>query len=227
MLESGFTLLEILIALFIFSILSMILVGALRSVIDAHSGTEKNAERLRKLQMTLLVMSRDIEQAVNRPILNTVGKEEDAFNGTPRGFTFTHAGYANPVATLARSTLQRTGYNWHDDALWRMSWSVLDQAPDSHPHARRLLDDVLDARFQYLDKDGRFRDGWPVSGDEQPLPRAVRVLLTLNHWGKISQLYIIPAQPSRTVLLPPKIPGSPTDPDKQKKPAHDDVGPEV
>jgi general secretion pathway protein J len=221
---SGFTLLEILIALFIFTVLSMILVAALRSVIDAHSGTEKSAERLRRLQISLLVMSRDVEQAVNRPVLNIVGKEESAFSGTTRGFTFTHAGYANPDGTLARSALQRTAYIWRDNALWRLSWNVLDQAPDTRSHARELQKDVLEARFEYLDKDGRFRDGWPVPGDEQPLPRAVRMLLTINHWGKISQLYLIPAQPGSVVQLPGKPPGSPPA-DKPKKPAADDGGP--
>jgi len=219
----GFTLLEILIALFIFSILSLMMASALRTVINAHAGTEKNAERLRDLQIALLVMSRDVEQTVLRPITNPVGKEEEAFIGTPRGFTFTHAGYANPDGSLARSSLQRTGYSWEDNTLWRLSWAVLDQSPDSKPHRRRLLDNVIDAKFEYLDKDNHFRDGWPISGDDQPLPRAVRVLLTLNKWGKISQLYIIPAQPSLAASLPPKTP-VPDDKDKQKKPADDDGG---
>jgi general secretion pathway protein J len=218
----GFTLLEILIALFIFTVLSMILVAALRSVIDAHSGTEKSAERLRRLQISLLVMSRDIEQAVNRPVLNIVGKEESAFTGTTHGFTFTHAGYANPDSTLARSSLQRTAYSWRDNALWRLSWNVLDQAPETRSHARELQKDVLEARFEYLDKEGHFRDGWPVPGDEQPLPRAVRVLLTIDHWGKISQLYLVPAQPETVVQLPGKPPGTSPSADKPKKSAADD-----
>src|SRR5437762_2019018 len=91
---AGFTLLEILIALFIFTILSFLLTAALRTVINAQSGTEDKALRLRELQMILLTMSRDIEQTVNRPITNAVGKEEAAFVGTENGFVFTHTGFA-------------------------------------------------------------------------------------------------------------------------------------
>src|SRR5580658_4658271 len=116
----GFTLLEILIALFIFSILSLMMVGGLRSVINAQSGGEDKAERLRNLQMVILIMSRDIEQAINRPELNAAGQEEAAFLGTPQMMTFTHVGFANPTGAVARSTLQRTGYSFNEDTLIRL-----------------------------------------------------------------------------------------------------------
>src|SRR5947209_8116839 len=86
--QQGFTLLELLIALFIFTIISMMLASALHTVIKAQSGSDKNALLLRELQVALLMMSRDVEQTVNRPVLDTTGKEERAFIGTPTSFTF-------------------------------------------------------------------------------------------------------------------------------------------
>jgi general secretion pathway protein J len=199
----GFTLLEVLIALFIFTILSTILVGALRTVIDAHAGTEKNAERLRTLQFALLVISRDIEQAINRPIFNASGKEEPAFSGTPKSFVFTHTGFANLNNTKTRSTLERTGYTWNEGALWRLTWDVLDQAPQSRAHLRKLLDDISLVQFQYLDHDGHFLNDWPKEGDtNQALPRAISVQFTFSHWGKISQLYVIPVHISKNSQTP-------------------------
>src|SRR5690242_2240764 len=93
--NGGFTLLEILIALFIFTILSLMLASALHNVIGIQTATENNADRLRKLQIVLLIMSRDIEQTVNRPVMGVNGKEEIAFRGTPLKFEFTHTGLAN------------------------------------------------------------------------------------------------------------------------------------
>src|SRR5205807_2613821 len=156
-------------------------VGALGNVINTQSGTENNAERLRNLQITLLHMSRDIEQAVDRPILNTSGKEEPAFMGSSRDMTFTHMGFANPIGTIARSTMERTRYEWHDGAMWRISWPALDLPPQAKSHSRLLLANVSEARFQYLDKKGRFYDNWPAEGQgKQPLPRAVRIILTIS-----------------------------------------------
>lgn len=196
----GFTLMEILVALFIFTILSMLMTTALRTVINAQSGSEDKAERLRKLQIALLIVSRDIEQAIDRPIVNSSGKEEAAFIGGNKGFALTHTGGAS-----MHSALQRTGYSWNEDSLFRLTWPVLDQTPETKVRKRVLLNDVVEARFQYLDEEGHFRDAWPLEGEtKQPLPRGVRIYLTFAHWGKMSQLYLIPVQPSKNLALPPQ-----------------------
>jgi general secretion pathway protein J len=199
--SQGFTLLEILIALFIFSFLSMLLMNSLRNVIDSLSGTESKAERLRKIQMALLIMSRDIEQTVNRTVTNNAGKEDSAFVGTKQGFTFTHAGLANATNRLARSSLQRAAYFWSDKALQRSIWMVLDQPPKSQPHSRVLLSDISEAHFEYLGKNGRFYNEWPLNGQgsqgEEELPRGIRIYLTFSHWGTMTQLYLIPAEGSK------------------------------
>lgn len=198
--QTGFTLLEILIALFIFTILSLILSAALRNVIDVSAGTARSAERLRTTQIAMLMMSRDIEQAVNRPVLDANGKEESAFIGKPISFTLTRTGFANPTGVALQSSLQRIGYYWSEESLWRNTWPVLDRAPASRAHARRLLTDVTAVSFQYLDKDGHFHNEWPAEGQsKEPLPRAIRINLTISQWGKLSQLYVIPVQPSKTV----------------------------
>jgi general secretion pathway protein J len=196
--RAGFTLLEILIALFIFSILSILLASALRSVINAQSGTENSAERLRDLQHALLLMSRDVEQTVNRSIKIASGAEEDAFIGTSLGFTFTHTGFANPVGVPGLSALQRARYFYSGGELWRTTWPVLDQAPQTVGRPQKLLANVKEAHFQYLDQENQFQDKWPLEGrDPRIMPRAVKIFLSLAKWGEITQIYIIPVQ-SRT-----------------------------
>jgi len=174
----------------------------LRTVINAQSGAEVKAEQLRKLQMLFLIMARDIEQAVNRPIIQSTGREEPAFMGSPQAFAFTHGGFANPAGILAHSTLQRTAYLWKEDDLWRVTWPVLDQTPESKSHMRRMISGVKEVNFQYLDEKGRFHEDWPVNGEEsQPIPRGVRIQLTLPQ-GSISQLYLIPIRIKNNPLLP-------------------------
>ncbi len=62
----GFTLLELLIALAIFGLLSVMSYSGLKSVLDQHAGTDEAADRLGELQKLYLVMQRDIEQIVPR-----------------------------------------------------------------------------------------------------------------------------------------------------------------
>ena len=193
--KMGFTLIEILIALFVFTIISMIMVSALHNIFNYQAETEKQAARLNELQLALLLMSRDIEQTINRPVLNTKGGQDGPFMGARQNITFTHAGFANPLGELHRSTLQRTGYIFKNENLIRQTWDVLDQTADTKTNSRTLLTSVTDLQFEFLDDKGKFQTTWPLSAQTgSPLPRAVRVSLTLKKWGKLTQLYLIPGQ---------------------------------
>lgn len=192
----GFTLLEVMIALFIYTLLSLMLMSGLRTVINACSGTEEKAERLRDLQRGLLIISRDIEQIINRPVILATGKEECSLKGSLKGFNFTHLGVGDPTGALLRSNMQRTQYVYHDQTLWRSVFPVLDQAPNSQAQQRALLQNLTAVKFQYLDKENHFHAEWPPEDDQQePLPRAIKMQLTILNWGQLSQLYVISAQP--------------------------------
>lgn len=192
----GFTLLELLLALFIFTIIAMILVTALHSVLNNQARVEKSAARLTELQIAFTLLSRDFEQTIDRPITNANGSVEAAFLGGNIYVTFSHAGLVNPLGQLPRSTLQRTRYRLDDGYLIRDTWSALDQTQQSQPDSRRLLQDVREVSFQYLDQKGNFQNRWPPP--DQPsnndLPSAVRVFITFRDLGKMSQLYVIPKQ---------------------------------
>ena len=197
----GFTLLEIIIALFIFSIVSIIMVSALHSVLTSQSRTEDKAARLAKLQIALLLFSRDVEQTLNRPIIDVQGQPQ-GFIGMSTMMTFTHAGLFNPFGQLLRSSLQRTRYQFAEHSLVRITWPALDQTRNTKPDSRVLLTGVSALQFEYLDSKGHFQNVWPPLDQQNALlPRAVRISLMLENWGKIQQLYLIASQPLET---PPK-----------------------
>lgn len=195
--KKGFTLIEILIALFIFTLVAIIISTALHTVFTTQSATQKQAERLAALQIALILMSRDIEQTVNRPIINAKNNLENAFLGTSHTLTLTHTGIANPFGQLRRSTLQRTRYSFDNNNLIRETWGVLDQVASSQSNPRLLFSPLLELQFSYLDDKGHFQKNWPPPDHPQAdLPRAVRVFLTIENWGNLSQLYLIPGQTS-------------------------------
>lgn len=191
--KKGFTLLEILVALFIFTIIAIIMTRALHMVLTTQASTDAHAARLAELQFSTLLLSRDLEQTVNRSVKNQDGIEEAPFEGKNNQVTFTHGGLANPQGQIHRSTLQRTAYLLVKDNLIRQTWEVLDQTAESKPSQRQLLSHVKKLQIEYLDEKNHFSNIWPPQGDgkDWPLPRAVRVTLTLSDWGKLTQFYII------------------------------------
>jgi general secretion pathway protein J len=184
--SSGFTLLEILVALFVFTILAAIMAGVLQHMLTTQTVTEKHASRLAELQIALLILSHDVEQSVDRPIRNSSGEKEPAFLGTPHSMTFTHGGVISPL-----STLQRTRYAFAQRALTREAWLALDPVSATAIHQRDLLHFVDQVSFQYYDDEHNAYSYWPSRHTKTTLPRAVRVSLTLDQWGTINQLFII------------------------------------
>ena len=196
--SKGFTLLEILVALFIFAILAMLMSNALKTIINAVSGVESKASQLRQLQFALLILSRDIEQAADRPIRNTFGQQEGALIGTHDSMKFTHMGLASDAEGVGKSAMQRVQYIFANGALLREVWPVLDLAPSTIAKGQPLLDKLEEVRFEYLSDDNKFYSSWPLT--EKPslsLPLAIRVFFSIPTWGKMSQLYVIPTQSSQ------------------------------
>ncbi|MDR3492523.1 MAG: type II secretion system minor pseudopilin GspJ [Gammaproteobacteria bacterium] len=187
----GFTLLEILIAIFIFTIISIIITQALHAALNTQSSTEKSAARMRDLQMTTLLISRDLEQIIDRPIINAERAQEASLIGSSQKIIFTHGGVTNPQGELLRSTLQRTQYSLLKEHLIRTTWEVLDQAPETKAQDRELMGSIQKLDFSYLDQEGHFSSSWPAANNTTPLPKAIRITLTISNWGTFSQLYLI------------------------------------
>ncbi|MGD8591152.1 MAG: type II secretion system minor pseudopilin GspJ [Chromatiales bacterium] len=202
--SSGFTLLELLIAITIFSIISAITYSGLKTVLDTEQQTDAYLARLARLQLCLTLIERDIEQAVPRYIRDEFGDSQEPMIGGDTSeplLVFTRGGYPNPMQLL-RSNLQRVGYQLEDGVLYRISWQMLDRPPESTPTKTRLLDAITSVKFVYFDQQMKPDNQWPPS--QQPetsdppnlLPKAIEMTLELEKFGKIRRLY-------RVVEIPP------------------------
>jgi general secretion pathway protein J len=200
----GFTLLELLIALAIFGLLSVMSYSGLKSVLDQHAGTDEAADRLAELQKIYLVMQRDIEQIVPRPVRGEYGDRLPALEGG-EVLQFTRGGWNNPLQR-PRSSLQRVGYAFQDDELVRYAWQVLDRAQDSLPLQQPLTAAVSSMSVRYLSSEDAWHASWPPdeTGDTQvisgsqpdarlsELPKAVEMTLEHDHLGELVWLFRLP-----------------------------------
>lgn len=196
--QSGFTLLELLVAIGIFALLAAMGYGGLNNVMTARKITTQHAERLSQLQMAFLWLGRDIEQTVDRPIRDEYAQVQPAMLGVETGryqLELTRTGWRNP-AGHARSNLQRVAYGLRDGNLLRVYWAVLDRAEDSQPLESVLLDGVEKLELRFLNEAGQWQDSWPSRLLGQPTdvspPRAVEVTLETKAEGRITRLFRVP-----------------------------------
>lgn len=189
--RSGFALLELLVALAIFAVVSAIAYGALASVVGAREGIERASARTREIQLAVAALERDLRQATARPVRGNAGEQLPALAGSSTTLELTHAQFARPQAE-ARAQLSRTGYAAPSGVLQRSAYVVLDRAPSTRPLLRELAGSVSSARFRYLDHAGNWRESWPPRDgperDPADLPRAVEFRIAFDDWGEVARL---------------------------------------
>ena len=195
--QRGFTLLELLVALAIFALVSVMAYGGLASVLDQQFATDDIAAQLARLQKTYLLLQRDFEQVVPRPVRDEYGDTLAPLLGDSQ-LQFTRGGWSNP-AGHPRSSLRRVAYRLEDQELTRYAWSVLDRAQNSEPLEQPLLDGVTEIRSRYLAKNDEWQDSWPpatvtATGDTETfsLPLAVEIQLEHERFGLVTWLFQMP-----------------------------------
>jgi len=94
--HQGFTLLELLVAMVIFSLMSVMAYGGLSNVITGNEVISNQEKQLKELQRTMMFLERDMR-----------------------------AGNPNPIG-MKRSSLQRVRYDIEDKTLIRKTWAIID-----------------------------------------------------------------------------------------------------
>lgn len=203
----GFTLLELLVALSIFTVMAAMAYGGLSSVIEARSQVDAALERNQRLQQTIFRLQSDLGQTAARGIRDEFGDARPALaSDADTALAFTRQGWRNPLDE-PRSHLQRVQYRLDgENRLVRNHWRVLDRAQDSVPVETILLEDVERLEWRFLDPAREWRDRWPPLAAGGPpgnapgpeyntLPIAVELRLTTENHGEIRQLFAIPGTP--------------------------------
>lgn len=194
--QNAFTLIEVLVAMAIFAILSALAYGTLSQTVLSAEILGDRMDRLQAIQRTIRMLADDMQQLSPRPVRDELGENfEPALNtGFRSGFAIelTRSGWNNPMV-LPRSTMQRAAYRIEDDKLVRYYWTVLDRTLSNEPVSVVLLDGVESLEFRFYQANGEFVQQWPPAEQSGPAnvrlrPRAVEVILRLEDEGEITRL---------------------------------------
>lgn len=196
---SGFTLLELVIAVAIFSLISVMAYSGLYSAQLTSARVEEAGDRLSALQVAFSLLARDLQQSVNRPVRDAFGENQIAFMGARTGvgamLEFTRTGLRNP-AGFARSSLQRVAYAVEEDTLLRLTWPSLDRGYGAEPVSTPILSGVKQVELRFMDIDRNWLDQWPPvtmqAAPDSLLPLAVEITVETEDLGKLVRLFRIP-----------------------------------
>jgi general secretion pathway protein J len=191
--QTGFTLLELLVALAIFSVMAAMAYSGLNGLIQNRDQLSQVSDRLHELQLTMDTLRRDLSQSIPRPVRDELGDLRPAMAAFPGRFDLelTRGGWPNPLAQ-PRSHLQRVVYRFEGDELVRYGALVLDGGARTDARRRVLLSGLNSFDVRILDSLGEWQSGWPVDG-QPAMPRAVRLEMELEDWGRFARVFPVDA----------------------------------
>ena len=191
--STGFTLIEVLLALAIFGVISVLAYRATAALTDGEARLSAEAQRWRNLEALFTRFEADIRQAVPRD--SRAGARTE-----PAWLALQADAAGNAALVLSRAGAefadepgiagQRIGYRLRGHAVEIAYWPQLDNAADRQPAVYTLVDGVTAFRIAYLSRAGAWRDSWPLQG-EAALPRAVRVDLKLDSGEEIERWFAL------------------------------------
>ncbi|NBB69988.1 MAG: type II secretion system minor pseudopilin GspJ [Alphaproteobacteria bacterium] len=187
---SGYTLVEVLVAVVVFSILSASAYVSLDALSQAATGHRDRSEGFAALQVAVARLDADLRQLATRPVAVPGGGTEPALVGERRRLAGTRAGWANP-AGVKRSTLQRFGWRLAGTELQRVRWPVTDRANEGQALAETVLTGVESLDFVYLDAAGSRLDAWPRDEALTRLPAAIEVVMHTRAFGRVRRLLVL------------------------------------
>ncbi|GFD70055.1 type II secretion system minor pseudopilin GspJ [Alteromonas sp. KUL106] len=201
--QRGFTLIEILIAMAIFTLIGLASTGLLTTVIDSNDISEERFAKLQLLQRAMITIERDLQQAVPRAarvngekqdVVMAGGEVDDSMDD---GIGFVRGGWHNPQLMLPRSTLQYVAYRLNENRLERLYSNYVDNVIGYEPKVRVLLEEVESLKIEFLatsnneslDEDEEL--SWSDDYKGTALPRAVAIEFVSKDFGKIRREFTL------------------------------------
>lgn len=198
--HTGFTLLEVVIALAIFSLISIAAYRGVDSLLRAKQSVQAENRKWQEIMLFFDRFELDIKQHVNRPVNNDRNQIEPAWFATPE-----RAGSQKTLLSLTRSgeklqagylmDSRRISYRLSNGNIELLYWPALDITADSRPEIFIVLKNVRRFNLKYLNPQGAWLDFWPEpnSQDKNRLyhPKALQLELTMGSGEEIKRLFAL------------------------------------
>ncbi len=194
---AGFSLIEMMVALFIFSIIAASGITVLSSAIQSKDQMTERQSLVDALVLARAIMKADFVQIANRPVrLDRNRGDAVGFTGGDVGesepvLLFVRRGWLNPGHVEPRSSLQTVEYWLEDDMLKRRAYDRVDAVSDTPSRERILLRGVSKFELSFY-RNGQWAAQWTASGPVRSLPTLIAVDMELAGIGPVRQVFLTP-----------------------------------
>ena len=181
----GFTLIEILIALFISTLVLFITFTGLQSLINIQHKLHATQQRLSGLQTTFWHCQQDLAQYNNAFLRDAYSSPLPSFNLQPTTLSFVTARYHQYNATYPTTSILHVAYQLTGDTLYRITYPIENAAFQSLSFKQALLKNVNKIKFLALNNKNSWVSNLTISDNTNdslvPKVKAVELIIYTNH----------------------------------------------
>ena len=191
--QFGFTLIEVLVALVIFAVLSVLGYQGLAAILDYEQRSRTAYEEQMQLHRATAVLLQYFIHLRPRSTRDRLGGRNRAYQTTDPDYivSFVRGGLPT-VPGSSFGGMQRVAYSVSDDdELLRWVWPVLDSFTEIDPDSTVLINAVDSFEVYQLNAANEFEENWPPLNETLPddvLPRMIRLEIILSEGITIERL---------------------------------------
>ena len=196
--DTGFTLVEVLVTLLVFSVLSSATLGVFANAVQAKSAMQAKNEILKERTRLRALLKDDFANTIIRDVRDGNGNvipvqfyigDTGVYGSGLIGLT--RVGWDNPEGLERRSDLQLVQYEMEKGKLVRVVYPRSIPAPDTQPF-RQVLMEEIDGVATRVFYDGDWLSNWvtgaPPTGRPE-LPRIISIQIRLTDGTDFTQLF--------------------------------------
>jgi general secretion pathway protein J len=184
--EHGFTLIELMIALFIFGMIATAGVSLLAFSVKAQEVTKARLADIGASERLSALLSADLAQVVPRISRDERGAPVPAFRSDRTVLIgYVRGGWG--TSGTAHNGLQRVEWRLVEGQFRRATAEMADGPTNSEPSV--MAADVAQVRLRFRTKDG-WRDRWDAT-QASAVPRALELTVIPKHGASLTRLFIV------------------------------------
>lgn len=195
---AGFTLIELMVAIMIFAIISIISYRTISSLVttkqvvtaaqDKWGGIARAVNKLSTGWNKVIPLAIRDENGVLMPAVLGINKLSGNFDSQ---LEFTTSGSIGDNE-YGSNPPRRIGFRFLNGNLYLISWSNMNRAPNTQPQVSLLLNNVSSFNVYFLYSDKQWRDTWPMdTGSFTTIPAGLRVYIVLKSGEEIMRQWAI------------------------------------
>jgi general secretion pathway protein J len=170
----GFTLIELMSALLILSLLAVMSFRGLGAVLEARDRVKLETEKWRSVAAFFSRFQRDVQLSAPRPVRAGSGRLE----------------FSRFAAAEGIDTPRQVAYRLNENReIELLLWPGLDIATNAEPTRYAVLSAVAEFKLQYLDSGLAWVEAWPRTERDAPLPQAVRLRIVLASGEELVRVF--------------------------------------